>query len=123
MTHVRLYGKQFTDVSLDAIASRLPDLEVLVIRPKDDNGMTQSGLCNLLEKCPRINFLDLGATDYVRGELIEPEHKWIQPRRETINPTTGMEITDPALRRLILQRRILVDVCLIISRWLTILRS
>ena len=109
LTHLRLYqSDKLTDVSLEAIASGLPYLEVLAIYSEDTTGMTQSGLHNLLEKCQRINFLDLGATDYERGELIEPKNKRIEPYRETINPTTGMEITDPALRQMILQRRILV---------------
>ena len=92
LTHVRLYGKKLTDVSLAAIAAGLPHLEVLSI--SDDAKVTESGLYNLLEKCLRITCLDAGAVNYQSsgGNLIP----------------NGIKITDPALRRMILQRRILV---------------
>ena len=85
LTHVRLYGKQLcdvSDVSLAAIAAGLPHLEVLSIdrsRYSSISGLTEASLYNLLQKCPHITFLN-----------------------------TGVKITDPDLRRMILQGRILV---------------
>ena len=87
LTHVRLQGETLSDNALAVISNGLPHLERLSIlrelryRAYDDkNGVTEGGLYNLLQKCPHVNFVN----------------------------TDLRNITDPALGRLILQRRILV---------------
>ena len=87
LTHVRLQGEMLSDNALAVISNGLPHLERLSILREllygayDDNkGVTEGGLNNLLQKCPHVNFVN----------------------------TDLRNITDPALGRLILQRRILV---------------
>ena len=86
LTHVRLYGESVSDMSLAAMATGLPHLELLsMVHPHGwgsniANGTTQAGMRILVENCPRIAFLKTGVRD----------------------------ITDPTLLQMILQRRVLV---------------